>query len=668
MIKHDVAAVLAALLCMCQAQARADPPLVVGPVSVQHYDGRRDDLLTAGVGANGLAALQPPAFADPLRPTAAELRRNAIFNNYRAIVDINPLSGFTSLYGPNLDQAGVPTLGDGKVAGNEFTAYADDGSGRVNVTLLVQVPDSFDPANPCIVTGVSSGSSGVYGAISSAGEWGLRHGCAVVYADKGTGIGLYTFDDDRVNLRNGMRVKRTTAGRQAIFSPELDTDARAAFARNFPHRLAFKHAHSLSNPEAGWGQVTLDAIRFAFQVLNTHYRAATAFEPGNTIVIASSVSNGAGAALRAAEIDVDGLIDGIAVAEPQVQVAQASGYTVVQGGTAAAAQGKSLIDYATFAALYQPCISGSLLRCEALAAKGLLFGFTSVAQMVDAFARMHAYGALPEADLLQGVHAPTNVLIAVAYAYSYGRFPVTDAPCGLRFAVTDSLGRLAPFSAQRRAQSFSNQSGIPGSVIYEDSVGGARAYQFGVSPSTGLADQSLDAFLCLRALATGVDPVSGTALTGDMLRQSQRLRAGAAEVRASGNLRGKPAIIVEGRSDAMVPPNHGARAYVGLNALVEGNASRLRYIEVVNANHFDIFASTLPSAIVPLQPYLLEALDAMYAHLKEGTPLPVSQVVRTLPRWSGLVPMSRLNVPHIRANAAIRDRIIASPGVLSIPD
>ena len=30
-----------------------------------------------------------------------------------------------------------------------------------------------------IVTGTSSGSRGVYGAIGSSGEWGLKNGCAL---------------------------------------------------------------------------------------------------------------------------------------------------------------------------------------------------------------------------------------------------------------------------------------------------------------------------------------------------------------------------------------------------------------------------------------------------------------------------------------------------------
>ena len=668
MFKIFTAAQLAVALLACAPHARADPPPFLGPVSKQHYDGLRDDLLTAGMGASGLAGLQAPAYTDPRKPTAAELRRNAIFNNYRAIVDTNRLSGFGSLYGPNVGIDGVPGTGEGKVAGTEYLAYADDGSGRINVTLMVQVPDSFDPHNPCIVAGTSSGSAGVYGAISTAGEWGLKHGCAVAYSDKGTGTGLYTFDDDKVNLRNGMRARREKAGKDAIFAPALLPAQRTAFARLFPRRVAFKHAHSQNNPEANWGLSTLQSIEFAFHVLNTQHRAATAFEPGNTIVIASSVSNGAGAALKAAEQDVGGLIDGVAVSEPQVQVGRSDGYQILQGGVAVPAHGKTLFDYATYAALYQSCIGGHLVRCASLADKGLLSGVTPVLQMADAYARMRAYGWGREADLLVGVHAATNVLIAVTYAYGYGRFPVTDSLCGLRFGSVDSLGLVRAFSAERRAQSFANQSGIPGSVLYEDALGGARAYHLAVSPSSVLADQGLDAFLCLRAMATGVDPVSGQPLAGERLAQSRRLHAGVAEAFASGNLHGKPAIVVQGRSDAMVPPNHGARAYVGLNALVEGAGSRLRYIEVTNANHFDIFASTLPSAIVPLHPYLFEALDAMYAHLKTGAPLPPSQVVRTLPRWSGLQLMTRLNLPHMQPAVETRDQILASPGMLSIPD
>ena len=78
-------------------------------------------------------------------PTAAELRTLAIYNNYRAIVDITANGGYGTLYGPNVDVNGNDTLGEGKIAGTEYIAYADDGSGSKNVTMMVQVPASFNP-------------------------------------------------------------------------------------------------------------------------------------------------------------------------------------------------------------------------------------------------------------------------------------------------------------------------------------------------------------------------------------------------------------------------------------------------------------------------------------------------------------------------------------------
>ena len=142
-------------------------PSYLGTISSKTYDGTSDDLLTAGLGATGLAGALP-AYADPLSPTAAELRRNAIYANYRAILDINAAAGYGRLYGPNVDAAGVASTSEGKIAGSEFIAYADDGSGQQNVTLMVQIPTSFDINNPCIVTGASSGSRGIYGAIGTA--------------------------------------------------------------------------------------------------------------------------------------------------------------------------------------------------------------------------------------------------------------------------------------------------------------------------------------------------------------------------------------------------------------------------------------------------------------------------------------------------------------------
>ena len=59
-------------------------PAYVGTVTLTHYDGVGDDLLTAGLGKTGLGLATPPAVSSP--PTAAELRRLAIYNNYRALL------------------------------------------------------------------------------------------------------------------------------------------------------------------------------------------------------------------------------------------------------------------------------------------------------------------------------------------------------------------------------------------------------------------------------------------------------------------------------------------------------------------------------------------------------------------------------------------------------
>src|SRR5262252_6065373 len=129
--------------------------------------------------------------------------------------------------------------------------------------MMVQIPDSFDPANSCIVSAVSSGSRGVYGAIATAGEWGLKHGCAVAYSDKGTGNGGHDLAANMVNVLQGTRTAAATAGALSQFTANLSASDLAAFNAAFPNRWAYKHAHSQQNPEATWGRDNLRAIEFA---------------------------------------------------------------------------------------------------------------------------------------------------------------------------------------------------------------------------------------------------------------------------------------------------------------------------------------------------------------------------------------------------------------------
>ena len=110
------------------------PDFIKSAIVKTTYDGTTDDLLTAGLGKAGLAGAAPvPAI--PASPTVAELRKIAIYNNYRALVDVQAKGGYGTLYGPNVDANGTITTSDGKVAGEEHIAYSDDGSGRQNVTL-----------------------------------------------------------------------------------------------------------------------------------------------------------------------------------------------------------------------------------------------------------------------------------------------------------------------------------------------------------------------------------------------------------------------------------------------------------------------------------------------------------------------------------------------------
>ena len=90
-------------------------PSYLGAISEATYDGSSNDLLTAGLGASGLAAPVAPAYADPLNPTAAELRRTAIHTNYRAMLDMTAAGGYGLLYGPQVDAQGKVTAGEGKV-------------------------------------------------------------------------------------------------------------------------------------------------------------------------------------------------------------------------------------------------------------------------------------------------------------------------------------------------------------------------------------------------------------------------------------------------------------------------------------------------------------------------------------------------------------------------
>lgn len=664
---------LAAIALSSNAVARPEKfekkPSFIGEVKVSYYDGSSDDLLTAGLGKTGLASASPPAVADPAKPTAAELRRLAIYNNYRALVDTTAGGGYGKLYGPNVNSAGIVTSEEGKIAGTEYIAYSDDGSGRQNVTMMVQVPASFDKAKPCIVTATSSGSRGIYGAIGTSGEWGLKNGCAVAYTDKGTGNGIHDLQNNTVNLQDGTRADAAAAGEASQFTADMTETERNAFVAAFPNRFAVKHAHSQQNPEKDWGKWTLQSVEFAFYVLNQQYKKR--FNQPNTITIASSVSNGGGAALAAAEQDTRDLIDGVAVAEPNIVPKPNNALTVRRGEKTMAGTSRHFMDYFTIANLYQPCaalaapgpntfntIDGRIAtnRCEALRASGLIGGTTPQEMGASAMNALINAGFEPEtAPLHASMFSFATPAIVTTYSNSYGRFSVKDNLCNWSFS---GAANLMPTS-------FGTGNGIPPTagiaIVKNNSVGGAAPLATSVSVSTGKQDYDIDGAFCARDLVTG----SSTS--------ARRVQHGMEQIRRSGDLNGKPAIIVHGRADTLIPVGFTSRPYFGLNQMVERGKSRLSYVEVTNAQHFDAFLPFpgFAANYVPLHRYFNQAMDLMYVHLRSNAALPQSQVVRTTPRGMTGTTVNQIsidNVPPIAIKPRQGDVITFSGNTVTVPD
>lgn len=663
-------------------------------VTVTSYPrGGPDDLLTAGLGASGLQAAQAPAVADPDDP--AQLRRLAIYFNYRALIDTTPAGGFGGLYGPTVEPPEEAGPG-GEIYGTEYLALVP-GRGQVrDVTVMVQIPDFFGAGGrpPCIVTAPSSGSRGVYGAIGTAGEWGLKKGCAVAYTDKGTGIGAHDLENDTVTLLRGQRVEEAAAGRESNFTAPISERERAAYASSFPNRWAFKHAHSEANPEAGWGQDVLRSIEFAFWALKREL-GRTDLNPGNTLVIGSSVSNGGAASLRAAEEDRRGLIDAVVISEPNVNPRFDPRFGIAQAdGSVLYRHSRPLYDYATLIDLYQGCANQAYLgdatlplilgtivpadavsagnRCRSLREAGLLRGANPATWPGEAQARINGYGILREQNLLAPSYWSFYVVQAVAltYANAYAKASVTDDLCGYSFAGASlAFPRPAPLSKAAADILFGVGNGIPptGGIapINNRSPGGALYDPASVSPTFGRSDQNLEGAACLRALW----PFSSQARRGakPLLRARLETLRSIAQIQADGRLKGVPTIILHGRNDPLIAPNHSSRAYYGLNLIRDGRDAPTRYYEVTNAQHLDAF-NPLPgysNRFIPLHHYFIEALDLMWTHLTEGAPLPPSQVVRTVPRAASAA-ITAANVPPVQA-APGPDTIRLDGRVLRIP-
>ena len=675
-------------------------PVVPGSVKVTAYDGVTDDLLSAGLNQAGLVSAVPPGFADPLHPTPAELRRRAIYNNYRGIVDTVPSGGMGLLWGPQ--SPGTPTIPGatfGLIPGVEYKAYltVPHPHGHVNnVPAAVQIPRHFDPAKPCIVAAPPSGSRSLYGGIAIA-EWALFKGCAVAMGGKGTDTGFHLLDAEAaayaVDDIDGVYASVDAIGDDAQFAVRPSRSLDTYIAAN-PHRIATKHAHSQINPEKHWGEFALKSIEFAFWALNDHFdgEGKKRFSRKNTLVIAAGASNGAGTALRALEQDGEGLIDGLVVTEPNID--PEAGRFVIRLGSEAPFDpaGRTIYDSMTMMSVYASCAalapgaSGTLLfgpgplnvnRCTSLKEKGLVSGATVAEQAASAVSVLRANGYTPAEDWGISSHDTLSLWrsLQVTYANAYGRFAVQDNVCGMSFSATDpATGRPVALAEAVAKRLFADSSGVPPTggvnLIADKAANSPILENLAISPSTGRMDLNLDGALCFRSLQTGEGLSDAQGWSN-----FSRVRSGTREIQTTGRLHGKPAIVIHGRRDALVFPNIHSRAYYALNQQHERHKSRLSYIEVTTGQHFDAFISSFfvgptGAQFAPLHYYFLHAMDSMYAHLTEGKALPPSQVVRPTPR--GVQPYTPANVPLLLPPAKLApapgDRIVFDDGVLTIPE
>lgn len=629
------------------------------------YDGITDDLVTGGLGMAGVSAAATP-YRDPAgptnAPTYAELRR--------AVIKRPPSStnGFGRLFGPNVDPATGRISGTGQVAGDEVLAYADDGSGTQMAGLLLQVPRSFDPQHACIVAIATPGSQNVLSDMLRAGYWGFTHGCAVVWADKALGAGVHDIDAGRGVGIDGQLVTR--GGRLS----QRDDAALRAYAAAHPHRLAYKWADAGWTQEADWGPSVLRAVEFAlFELGGRSWPSGATVTRANTRIIATGFSNGGGAVLKAAEQDTRHLLDGVVAMSPQILPRSDSRIVVTQGSTPRNAA-RTIFDKLTFTNLYNACAALALPdtpgasgltyaanRCASLADAGLLKGKTTSEQAREALDKLHAYGMQTEADaqIAGGAMAEQSTL---GQASQYGRFTAVDALCGLSFAAVDASGRPRKPTANEAAQWYVTQAGgtPDGSivtVINDADPAGARKSSMSTSASTGRQDYNFDAAMCLRELSVGTSA------------NAKRVQAGLQSVLATGDVGNLPTLIVHGRADPVEPPDFTSRAYLGLHSLVSGDGANLRYVEVTRATHGEPGATA--RGMVPLTPYQLRALEAMWAHLASGAPLPPSQVVRTSAPSGvagGKPQVEAVDLPAIAATPAAGDRIVVARGVVKVPE
>ena len=407
-----------------------------------------DDLLSAGLGLAGLRDAAA-AFGNPQFPTPRELRRRAIHSSWNAIADFGPLGRYGELY------ASVRP-----VPGREYQAFAKLPNAHAAHRVLAQIPDDFDAGARCLLVTASSGSRGIYGAIALAGAWGLPHGSAVAYTDKGAGSGYFDTADATGVALDGTRAAAGEA--ELEFLPE-------SYAAGLG--IAIKHAHSGDNPEADWGRHVLQAAAFGLAMLERAYPRTAPHTAQNVCIIAVGLSNGGGAVLQAAGMDEDNCLRAVIALEPNVHAPGA---------------GRALYDYATQAALLMPCALGATraLRrhpfrpqpgvcCRLAGARRQFARCWNTAGVKRKCSDERSAGATAcrgwSEQSMQTAASTTAMdlwrALGALYACAYTRRPVGAMPGNFRYGAHD-------ISAAARAAWWAEAGGIPpGAGVILDEVG-----------------------------------------------------------------------------------------------------------------------------------------------------------------------------------------------------
>jgi len=580
------------LLAACTDRAPDEPgrepgagnaTVAPGVRETTHREG--DDLLSAGLGLDGLRG-PAPRLTDSTIKRSALLRRLAIHTNYRGLTDLTATGGFDT-------SATLPA-----VPGREFQAFARLPSAGQPFRVMLQLPDAFDPDDPCLVVAPASGSRGIYGGLPVAGPWALPRGCALALTDKGAGTDLFDHASG-----TGVTLDGTRAGRAAEQSLGFAPDPAPSPLVSVPH------AHSGDNPEAAWGEHTLVATHFGLDILSQAFPDADPFTPERVRVIVAAISNGGSAALRALEQAEPDLFDAAVVAAPNVSAPGA----------------RHLYDYATQAALLQPCLladaerlttlpfgNPALIppgeqRCTSLHEAGIIDEPDAAAARQVLQATGFEAGALEQA----AVNTTLGVWrsIAAMYASAYLGTPVDEMPCGFGVAVVGEDGAPAAAAANRRDLWWASSSGV---------VPGGGLQWLDARAADRPSDPNFPALRCLRDLWTG---------DGE---QSDALRTAAQATYASAELPDIPVLILHGRQDGLIPAAFSSRTYVG--AARDNGAARLAYWEIDGAQHFDAIVPVpgVSERYRPLLPFFWEALDRIEAVLDGRTELGGDRVIPAL--------------------------------------